>query len=716
MAFLGQEEQIREFQDRFKYLYAAVFIGIGLLVSRLVFLQILSGDKMRQYSEENRIKRVKVDAPRGMIFDRNRKLLIDNRPAFDLEITPQYFKEYKQQKEVIALLSRLIKMPENDIYAALEKMRGQPSFMPVKIKNDLSRDEVAAIESWKIDMPGVEVRQEIKRTNIYGDIASHLLGYVGEVSSSELPLLNKDGPKYKQGDNVGKFGLEQRQEDTLRGVDGEELKEVDALGRIKLERGKGRVLGDANPDKQAIPGRNLVLTIDQDLQLAAAQAFGDKNGSVVAIDPRSGEVLAMMSRPSFDPTEFSRGISSQLWNRLLNNPNRPLRDKTLQDHYSPGSTFKPITAIAGLEEGVIDEHTTFPCTGSLRVGNRVYHCWNKHGHGNIDVVRAITQSCDVFFYRTAMKFNTVDQISKWATRLGLGRKTGIGLKGEVPGLMPTEAWKEQRFHQPWQGGETLSVAIGQSYVLTTVIQMANAYGSIGNGGILWKPYLVKSVESFEGKTLKDYKPEELGKTQLHAKTVELVKQGLWGVVNTPHGTAYTNRIPGVDFVGKTGTIQNFRIAADKIYSKCENMKFEDRHNGFFVGFAPLKDPVIAVAVVGEHVCHGGAMAPVARAIIKTYLEKYFPDLYGPKAIAARLRGDSPLPVVPRADAEGSNAQPAAGGNSNDQEDIQEDNNIQLPPANIAPPLPPLPVLPAKPDDGENAVPGAGSTDSDGNAD
>src|SRR6185312_9600211 len=242
MAFLGQEEQIREFQDRFKYLYAVLFIGLGLLLSRMVFLQILKGDQMRRYSEENRIKRVKVPAPRGMIFDRNRKLLIDNRPAFDLEITPQYLHESKRTKEVVQLLSRLINMPESEIQGELEKAQYQPAFMPVKIKTDLSRDEVAAVESWKIDMPGVDVREEIKRTNIYGDIASHLLGYIGEVSPSELPVLNKNGVKYTLGDDVGKFGLEQKMENTLRGVDGEDIKEVDALGRVKLEKGKGRIL------------------------------------------------------------------------------------------------------------------------------------------------------------------------------------------------------------------------------------------------------------------------------------------------------------------------------------------------------------------------------------------------------------------------------------------------------------------------------------------
>jgi penicillin-binding protein 2 len=691
MAFLGQEEQIREFQNRFKYLYAAVFFGLGLMLSRLVYLQILSGEKMREYSEENRIKRVKVDAPRGMIFDRNHKLLIDNRPAFDLEITPQYLRESKETDHVLNLLGSLIHMSAKEIDAQLDKFKTQPSFMPVKIKTDLTRDEVAAVESWKIDMPGVDVREQIKRTNIYGDIASHLLGYIGEVNAVELPIMNKDGIKYKLGDNVGKFGLEQRMQETLRGVDGEELKEVDALGRIKLDRTRGRVL-DSEPDKAAIPGKNLVLTIDQDLQLAATQAFGDKTGAMVALDPNTGQILSMMSRPSFDPTEFSRGISPALWNKLLNNPNHPLRDKTIQDHYSPGSTFKLLTAIAGLEEGVIDEHTLFNCPGSMRVGNRVYHCWSRHGHGNINVVTALTQSCDIFFYKVALKLKSVDQIAKWASLLGLGKKTGINLAGEVPGLIPTEEWKEKRYHQPWNAGETATVAIGQSFVLVTTLQMANFYAAVANGGTLYKPYIVKDIESYEGRILKEFKPEPIAHVDLHAKTVELVKQGLWGVVNGQHGTAHKFMLPGMDFAGKTGTVQLFKISGDKIYAKCENMKFQDRHNGLFVGFAPVDHPLIAVAVIGEHICHGTNAAPVAQAVIKTYLEKYYPNLYGPTAVAARLKDQKAL----------LKAQAAAATNEGgDEEDLNVENNNHLPPENSAPALPA--VLP------DNSTPGAPDT-------
>lgn len=637
MAFLGQEEQVRELQDRFRYIYAITLIGLGLLLSRLVFLQILNGDKLRQYSEENRIKRVKIAAPRGMIFDRNRKLLIDNRPAFDLEIIPQYLNESKQTKQVVALLSKLVHISEKEILDDLEKAKGQPAFMPVKIKTDLTRDEVAAVESWRIAMPGVQVEEEIKRTNIFGDIASHLMGYIGEVSNSELPLLNKNGTRYKLGDSIGKFGLEQRMEHILRGIDGEKLLEVDALGRIKLERGKGRVL-DSNHEKTAVPGKNLVLSIDQDLQLAATQAFGDKIGSLVAIDPKTGAILAMLSRPSFDPTQFSRGIPAALWNQLLSNENRPLRDKTIQDHYPPGSVFKVVTAIAGLEEGVIDEKTTFHCTGSIRVGNRVYHCHAKHGHGEVNVVSAIARSCDVYFYRVAQKLKSVDDIAKWAQHLGLGRKTGINLAREVPGLIPTEAWKQKRFNQPWNAGETLSVAIGQSFVLTTALQLANLYASIANGGTLYRPYIVNEIESYEGQVLQNFKPEVLDRTRLSPKTYELVKQGLWGVTNDPHGTAYPQRLPGMDFVGKTGSVQVVRLSADKIYQKCENMKFRDRHNAMFAGFAPANDPMIAVAVVAEHACHGATgAAPIARAVIKAYLEKNYPDLYGEKILAARLK-------------------------------------------------------------------------------
>jgi penicillin-binding protein 2 len=637
MAFLGQEQQVREYQDRFKYLNAIMLGAFGVLLLQLLNLQIFQGDSLRLASEENRIKRVKIPAPRGMIFDRTGKLLLDNHPAFDLEVIPQYLKESKNLEETVGLISRITKTPDADIRKALQKAKNQPAYLPVKIKTDLSRDEVAELKSWQIAMPGVSVEMEIKRTNIYGDLASHMLGYIGEVNSSELPMLQKTASRrYKLGDSIGKFGLEQKMEDVLRGDDGEEWVEVDALGRRKLQKYRGRFIAE-NQGKQAVPGKNLTLTIDQDLQLAAAQAFGDKVGSVVAIDPNTGEILAMLSRPSFDPTEFSRGIPAELWKRLLENENKPLRDKTIMDHYSPGSVFKTITAIAGLQEKVIDENTKIRCTGSLRVGNRQYHCWKKEGHGDVDVVNALTKSCDVFFYRVAQKLKSVDDIAKWAFHLGLGKKTDINLPRETSGLIPTEAWKKKHFGQEWTAGETLSVAIGQGYVLTTALQLANTYASIANGGTFYRPFLIKRISTVDGNPLQDFQPETLDQTRLDPKTYELILKGLWGVVNSPGGTAFAQRLPGMDFVGKTGTVQLFSVAANKIYQKCENMKFRQRHHGMFAGFAPVKNPKIAVAVVAEHACHGASgAAPIARAVIKTYLEKYFKDEFGGATGASKL--------------------------------------------------------------------------------
>jgi penicillin-binding protein 2 len=688
MSFLGQEERIRELQDRFRYLYFGLAIGILILFSRLVYLQIVSGDRMRQYSEENRIKKVKIAAPRGMVLDRNRTLLLDNRPAFDLEIIPQYLKESKRADETLENLSSLIKMKESDIKKQLDRMKGQPSFIPVKIKEDLSREEVALVEAWKIDMPGVQVQQEIRRTNLYGDVAAHLLGFIGEVNATELAQINKTGEAYKLGDSVGKFGIEQRLEEVLRGDDGEKLVEVDALGRIKIDRGRsrGRVLS-SEIEKPAVPGKNLVLTIDQDLQMAAVKAFGDAAGAAVAINPKTGEILAMVSRPAFDPTVFARGIPTAIWKSLVNNERRPFSDKTIQDHYPPGSVFKIVTAIAGLEEGVIDDHTIFNCTGKHQVGSKTFHCWKKGGHGNISVRDAITESCDVFFYKVAQRLKSVDDLAKWAFFLGLGRRTGIPLAREVPGLIPTEEWKEKRYHQPWNPGETLSVSIGQGYVLTTILQLANTYASVANGGTQYRPYFVKRIESIDGQVISESKPEVLDQHRLKPSTYKAIRDGLYNVVNSRSGTAYAQRLPGMDFVGKTGTAQVINLTKSNVYNKCENMKYRERHHALFAGFAPADDPEISVAVIVEHGCHGAsAAAPVAKAIIDTYLRKLDPVKYSAEAIAARIEEDKEkakkdwLAKVKRANAEKAAAAAV-------EEDVLQTDSPILPTA-ITPPATP----------------------------
>lgn len=639
MAFLGQEEQLREYQDRFKYFYFVVAISLIILVARLVYLQILQGDTMRRYSEENRIKRVRVAAPRGMIFDRNRVLLIDNQPAFDLEITPQYLQSSKEKEKVIEQLGELIDKKPKEIEEILDKSRNQPAFLPVKIKTDLTRDEVAKLETWKIAMPGTSVKMEIQRTNVYKDIASHLLGYIGKIDPRERSRLRKKGQDYQLGDNIGKVGIEKRLENVLRGQDGQEVVEVDALGRRIRERNSPGVISKSK-NRPVLPGKNLILTIDQDLQLAAVKAFGDQAGGLVAINPKNGEILAMVSRPSFDPTQFSRGISPSLWKSLLNNPHRPLRDKTIQDHYPPGSVFKVVTAITALEEKVITPNTVFQCNGFIKVGRRRYHCHKGGGHGAVNVISALAESCDVFFYRAAQKLKSVDQLAKWAKSLGLGKYSEIDLAREVPGLVPTEDWKMKRFKTPWTPGELLSVAIGQSFVLSTPIQLANLLATIANHGTTYRPYYIKSIESPDGGLIQEFQPQVISETKMSPQTIQYVIEGLHQAVNSRKGTAFWQRLPGMGFVGKTGTSQIIRLSADKIYQKCENLKYQHRHHGLFAGFAPMDDPSIAVAVIAEHSCHGSTgAAPVARAVIETYLKKKFPEKYSDEFLSSAFKKD-----------------------------------------------------------------------------
>lgn len=626
MAFLGQEELLRIYQERFKYLYLILSISLILIVSRLVYLQIFNGDVMRQYSDDNRIKKVTIEAPRGMIFDRNRTLLVDNQPSFDLEIVPQYLRESQNKKEVLKKLSQFSGISVKEIAKKLKLARTLPAFLPVKIKEGLTKDEVARIETWKLDMPGVSVKMEIKRTSLYKDVASHLLGYIGKANTRELKELRETDESYSLDESVGKFGIEKQLEPILRGQDGQEILEVDALGRRVRQRKKQNVLSQ-DWDKPAIPGKNLILTIDQDVQLAAYDALGDQVGAVVAIDPNNGEILAMLSKPSFDPTVFSRGIPTKLWNELLNNENRPLGDKTIQDHYPPGSTFKVVTAFAAIAEKLLNTSTHVNCTGSMRVGNRTYHCWKKGGHGNVNLTEAIEKSCDVFFWKLAQKFESVDQIAKWAFKLGLGHKTDIELPREVPGLIPTVEWKKKRYNQIWNQGEVLSVAIGQSFVDATIIQLANLYATIANGGTVYKPHYLRQIENPDGSIVSKNDSEVVSQLEIDKKALNQIQMGLQKVVNGEDGTAKWNKIPGLEFSGKTGTSQVIRLSADKIYQRCQDMKYEFRHHGLFAGYAPSVNPVIAVAVIVEHGCSGsGAAAPVAKKVIQTYIQKHFPEL------------------------------------------------------------------------------------------
>lgn len=636
---LGQNEQLQAYQDRFRYLYA-ILIAMGcVLFLRLWYLQILKGEEFKQFAEENRLKKIKIEAPRGMVFDRNRQILLDNHPTFNVTITPQYFRaaSLEQRDSTIQKLSKITHTPPKVILETLAKARRQPSFQPVVVKKNLTMDEVSLIEMEKLTLIGVEVSTGIRRTNVNGLIGSHLLGYIAEIDADELPKVNRNVSErpYQQGDSLGKSGLEMQWENVLRGIDGVEYIEVDAFGRKKLlsERTSGgQVVGEI-PPKPAIPGKNIVLTIDEDLQKAAAEAFikDNRTGAVVALDPNNGEVLAMLSWPSFDSTEFSVGIRPEYWKSLTSNEDKPLRDKTIIDHYSPGSTFKIVSALAGLEEGLINENTIVNAP-SFKFGGKVWHDWKKEGHGPTDVVKSLYRSVDVYYYKLATRME-IDVLARYARDLGLGQRTGIALPGEIPGIVPDTDWKRRNYKTEWYPGETLSVIIGQGALTTTPIQLANMIAGIANGGTIYKPRLLKFIEGQDGAILEKTEPEVIHQARWSEKNLNLVRKGIEDVIMHDNGTAHAQFVPGIEAAGKTGTAQVIRFTTDTVFKDCNRLERKYRHHGLFVAYAPIKDPKIAVAVVAEHSCGGStAAAPIAMAMIKKYLAKIDPEKYGEEAL------------------------------------------------------------------------------------
>lgn len=618
----GEDDLVKSHKQRIDTIANMVVMCFGLVLARLWYLQIYNGKTLFRYSLENRLRKEVSPAPRGMIFDRNSALLVHNAPRFDAIIIPQYL---KNDEESLTKLSSILDMSLDSIKKILEKNSTQASYRPVTIKKNISQQEVAIIETENSKMPGVSVTTFIGRMYSDEQIGAHLLGYISEISQSQLPKYRKrDEFNYKLGDFIGQSGLEEQLDLELRGVDGHQFMEVDARGRMKRHVGSdGLLKGITNIPP--IPGHNVRLTIDRDLQLVAYEGLKDKAGAAVAIDVNTGEVLAMVSTPSFDPSQFSRGLSSEYWSTIVGDERNPMRDRNIQEHYPPGSTFKTITAIAALEEGIVDESTEVVCNGVFKLGRRPIHCWSKHGHGSVNIYKAIRESCDVYFYKIATKID-IDVLSKYARMLGLGVRSGITLPRETSGLVPSKEWKKKRSGVDWQVGDTVSCVIGQGYMLATPLQLAMAYSTISNGGKLYRPHLIKEVFSNTGEVEKRYAPEIVSEAKISEKTTNIIKRALYEVVNRPSGTAYWQRGQGIQMAGKTGTSQVMRFSADKIHSRCEDNDYKQRHHALFVGFAPESNPHIAVASIVEHGCHGGSAAgPVVRAIVTKYMEKYHPE-------------------------------------------------------------------------------------------
>ncbi len=579
-----------------------VFV-FSVLLLRLVYLQMIRGEEYRRLSMTNCVRLKSIKSSRGLIYDRNRILLVDNRPAFDLTIV---LEDAKPLKQTLDHLAELTGDSCEDLTAIIEKDGGAAFYKPLVLKRDITRDVLAAIEAHQFDLPGIHIDIEPSRNYIHKKTAAHLIGYLGEINKDELD--SGKFPNVRSGDSIGRYGVEKSFEADLQGKRGGHQLEVDVNGRVI------KILKTVEP----VSGNDLVLTIDLPLQQKAEGLLGENDGAVVALDPSNGDVLVMASSPSFDQNDFIGGISSKKWQVLRDDPGRPMNNKAIQAEYPPASTYKIITALAGLEENVIDHNSTFFCPGFYKFGNRRYHCWSKYGHGTINVVDAIAESCDVFFYQTGEKLG-VDALAKYAQGSGLGRLTGIRLAHERPGLIPTSAWKKQRFKEPWQAGETLSISIGQGFNLVTPLQMAVFISAVGNNGTLYRPRLVKSVQDAKGQVIREIEPEITGGLPASKKNLAIVRQGLLEVVHGNRGTARQIRLPDVQIAGKTGTAQVFsRKAGEKFDNKKLKRTLQD--HAWFVCYAPAQDPKIAIAVIIEHGEHGSsAAAPVAQELIHAYL-------------------------------------------------------------------------------------------------
>lgn len=632
----NSEDSVKEYSSRFKILYLAVFVASTIVFARLWYLQIIHGQELRAYSEKNRVKETKIKAPRGFILDRNGEILVQNLPGYSITISPQYATKLEETSKAVAEILELD--PDEVQKMVKDSRRRNGPFRPVPIKENLELDEVFQLKLLRLKHPGLNIQENIVRNYPLKESGSQLFGYVGEISSYQIKTLSKKYPdvQFEPGDIIGKSGLEEVWESKVRGKPGLTFVEVDARGR-EAKTSNPNFLG--LKEYEAKPGYNLVLTIDKDLQIAATNAMnrddkiGPRIGSLVAIK-RNGEVLAWVNSPSFDPNEFSTGISSELWAKLINDPFKPLRNKIVQDHYAPGSTFKPIIALAALQEKLIKENTEIFSPGYLKYGRRLYHDHTRYGHGTINVKAAIERSSNVFFYKMGIGLG-IDKMYQYASALGIGSRTGINISNEVPGLMPNSEWKKQQYGEEWQPGENLSNAIGQGFVLSTPLQMALAFNAIGTEGKLYRPYLVKKltdhkenvIEEFDAKLVRDLSiPDEKGFV-ISKKNFKIVKEGMRRVSNGEHGTARWYKVPGIEIAGKTGTAQVRSFSADQIYEKCNQRPIDERHHGWFIGFAPAQNPEITVAVLAEHACAGSSGgAPVVRDVIRTYFEKYHPEM------------------------------------------------------------------------------------------
>ncbi|HKZ17777.1 MAG TPA: penicillin-binding protein 2, partial [Geobacteraceae bacterium] len=512
---------------------AALFF---LLLIRLWYLQIVKVESFMDMSESNRLRLVPVAASRGTIFDRNGKILASNRASFSVAAIPR---EIEDKTAFIDRLAQLLGVDRSELTEKWDKGRRRARYFPIVLASALTRDQLEVLEENRLSLPGIDIQTYPVRDYPNGVLASHLLGYLGHMSERELA--SEPYSKYNPGAYVGKSGIERNWEKELHGCDGGRQLEVDAMGRVL------RTASEVIPTV----GNSMVLTIDLDMQKAAEEAFGEQAGAAVALDVNSGEILTFVSKPDYDPALFAEGLSAKQWKEYLADSRHPLENKALKGQYPPGSTFKILTALAGLEEGLIDANSSVLCNGTYSMGNRTFRCWQKRGHGMVNLRKALRESCDVYFYKLGERLG-VDKIAFYAHKFGLGAPMGIGMENEKGGLIPTSTWKEKRFGNKWMRGETISVCIGQGYVLMTPVQLASMIAAVANEGTVYQPHFVKRIMDPEGRVLREFHPEVRSRINgIKPGSFRLVKEGLFSVVNEPGGTGGMARLYEVEVAGKT---------------------------------------------------------------------------------------------------------------------------------------------------------------------
>jgi penicillin-binding protein 2 len=583
---------------------ALIMLGFAVLLARLWQLQVIEGTHFLQLSEQNRLRDRQMKSLRGRIFDRHGHILADNRPAYALLAMPDDLPDADVLRASLEPLDITIEP------ATLASLRVKATFQPIAIQQDAHRDQVAYFAEHWMDFPGLYLDVEPIRLYPYQQLAAHLLGYLGQISESQLEQGDYRG--YPPGTMVGQAGLERAYENHLRGIPGIQRVEVDTYGRETQQLA-------AKPPQ---PGANLVTTLDFGLQRMAEDLLDVEalTGSIVVLDPRNGQILAMASRPAFDPNSFASRLSAEAWEALTTHPKHPLHNRAIQGLYPPGSVFKMITALAALEEGVATERTKVCCTGQYAYGRRIYLDWKPTGHGCVNLYEALAQSCDVYFYQIGQELG-IDRLARYAKAFGLGQVTGFAPQSEGRGLVPSSQWKRNYRGEPWYGGETLSVAIGQGYTSVTPLQVANFISALANGGTLYQPYAVLRQESPAGTVLSVSKPMIIRQIHFQPQSLKAVVKGMWGVVNDPHGTARRAQHPEIEIAGKTGTAQVVRLGKERGVQGQSRLPEYQRDHAWFTAFAPVDDPRIVVVVMIENAGRGGShFAGFAKALIEAHLQ------------------------------------------------------------------------------------------------